>query len=248
MADNGALRKPPGFRDSSTAPLKPPPQAAAAATAAAPRKPVAPPSYYRPQKKRRGCCFRCCCCFLCVIFVFLLLLVAFIGLFYAWYQPKIPVFRFRPIELDRFNITAKPDGTAVLDSQITIRFEVNNPNGKMSIYYGETKVTLTGDKETQLGSASYPEFKQPANNVTLLRFTAVQKTGVDSTTGKKLKDRVKSEQMEVNAAVNTKVGIGVFNKKVGMIPVNVNCGGVTLKELNGGKTSPKCSFNTLWGW
>uniref|UniRef100_A0A803M4Y0 Uncharacterized protein n=2 Tax=Chenopodium quinoa TaxID=63459 RepID=A0A803M4Y0_CHEQI len=116
----------------------------------------------------------------------------------------------------------------------------------MKIYYGETEVSLTADQETELGSATVGAFKQPANNVTLLKFTAVVAKGVvDSTTGKKLKDRVKSEQVVVNAAVKTKVGIGVFKTKIGMLPVNVNCGDVSLKQLNDGKTSPTCSFNTL---
>lgn len=102
------------------------------------------------------------------------------------------------------------------------------------------------DEEIELGSASLPAFKQPANNVTLLKFTAeTGKKVVDSTTGLKLKDRVKNEQVVVNAAVKTKVGVGVFNTKFGMLPVNVNCGGITLKQINDGKTSPKCSFNTL---
>uniref|UniRef100_A0A803KZI7 Uncharacterized protein n=1 Tax=Chenopodium quinoa TaxID=63459 RepID=A0A803KZI7_CHEQI len=116
----------------------------------------------------------------------------------------------------------------------------------MKIYYGETKVSLTADHETELGSATVGAFKQPANNVTLLKFTVVVAKGVvDSTTGKRLKDRVKSEQVVVNAAVKTVVGIGVFKTKIGMLPVNVNCGDVSLKQLNDGKTSPTCSFNTL---
>ncbi|XP_010669432.2 NDR1/HIN1-like protein 6 [Beta vulgaris subsp. vulgaris] len=239
MAD-GALKKPPGFRDSNGPPqYRPPPQTAG------PRKPPVP-SYYQPKQKRRSCCCRCCCCFICILFILFLLFIAFFGIFYAWYQPKLPIFKFRPVELNRFNITAKPDGTALLDSKIIIRVEVKNPNSKIKIYYDVTEVTLMADEEIELGSASLPAFKQPANNVTLLKFTAeTGKKVVDSTTGLKLKDRVKNEQVVVNAAVKTKVGVGVFNTKFGMLPVNVNCGGITLKQINDGKTSPKCSFNTL---
>ncbi|KAL2892055.1 NDR1/HIN1-like protein 13 [Bienertia sinuspersici] len=251
MTDNGALKKPPGYKDSSTPtpPLKPPPQAAASAVPPPRKPPVVPPSYYKPKKKRRSCCCRCCCCFLCIILFLIVLILAFVGIFYLLYQPKLPTFVLRPIELDRFNVTPKPDGTAVLNSQITIRVEVKNPNSKIKIYYGETEVSLKGDEETQLGSASVGAFEQPTNNVTLLRVTAkVDKQEVDGAVGKKLMERVKNKLVVVNAEVKTKIGIGVFNTKFGMIPVEVNCGGVTLKQLNHGNTSPKCSFNSLWGW
>ncbi|KNA07414.1 hypothetical protein SOVF_172090 [Spinacia oleracea] len=241
MADGGALKKPPGFRDSSsTAPSSKPPS-----RPPPPRKPSVP-SYYQPKRKRRGCCCRCFCCFLCLLLLLLLFLLAFFGIFYIWYQPKLPIFRFRPIDLERFNVTVNPDGTALLDSLMIIRVEARNPNSKMKVYYGETKVSLTGDQETGLGSSTVPAFVQGTNNVTLLKFTAaVQKGAMDSTTGKRLKDRVKNAEVVVTAAVKTKVGVGVFKTRFGMLPVNVNCGGITLKQLNDGKTYPKCSFNTL---
>ncbi|XP_057532176.1 NDR1/HIN1-like protein 6 [Amaranthus tricolor] len=235
MADHG-LKKPPGFRDTTT-PSKPP---------LGPKKPVVRKAIYQPKKERRNCCRGCCCCFTCFIFLFFLLIIAFFGIFYAWYQPKIPIFRFKPIEFNRFVVTPKSDGTAIINSQITFRVEVKNPNSNIKIYYGETKVSITADQETELGSASVPEFTQRIHNITLLKFTAgLDNRIVDSTVGIKLKERVKNKKVVLNAEVKTKIGIGVFNVKIGMLPVNVNCGGLSLKEINDGNSSPKCSFNTL---
>lgn len=235
MADGQPLKKPPGFAD----PVKPPPPMG-------PRKPAVPPTFYQTKKKRRSCC-RICCCFICfLILIIIIFLGVAIAIFYLWFQPKMPVFRLRPVEMDRFNITIKPDKTTLLDSQTVIRVEVKNPNGKLRIYYGETGVTLTVDQETQLGTATIPAFRQPTNNVTVLKFTAeVDNQVIDETTASALKKRMESQQVEVDAEVKTKVGLGIGSWKIGMLPVTVNCGGVTLKQLNDGNSNPKCSFHTL---
>ncbi|XP_074272942.1 NDR1/HIN1-like protein 6 [Silene latifolia] len=226
------LKKPPGYIDPTPRPRPPP---------TGPK-----PAFYQPKKKKNSCCRICCCC-VCFVIVFLILILAIGGgIFYAWFQPKIPVFGFRPLELDRFNISVKPDGTALLDSKAVVRVEAKNPNSKLEIYFGETEVSLSFDKETQLGSATLSSFVQPSNNVTLLKFVLSEENQlIDSSTGTRLKKRVKNEDVEVNVAVKTKIGIGVWKVKIGMLPINVNCGGITLKQLDDGQTSPKCSFNTL---
>ncbi|KAL9228876.1 hypothetical protein vseg_004408 [Gypsophila vaccaria] len=232
-------------------PLKKPPAYSAPAPNPQPRptgpvKPRIRPLVYRPGKRRRSCCRVFCCC-LCVFIVLLVVTVGVaVGILIAWFQPKLPIFKFRPLELTRFNVTGQPDGTALLDSKAIVRVEAKNPNGKLRIYYGDIKVSLTLDEETQMGSDTLPRFMQPAKNVTILKVVLnVDKQVIDSSVGSKLKTRVKNENVEVNVEVKTKVGIGIGNVKIGMLPVNINCGGIKLKQLDNGKTSPKCTYNTL---
>ncbi|KAJ8427387.1 hypothetical protein Cgig2_000516 [Carnegiea gigantea] len=235
------LKKPPGYGGPATpSPLQPG------------RPTMPPPSYYKPMPRKRKnyrpfTCRRCCCWCLC-IFLFILILFAVAGgIFYLWFQPRSPIFRFRPIEINRFNITKQPGSdTARLDSQAVIRVEVKNPNNKLRIYYGNTAVTLTADQDTELGSAAVAAFVQPTNNVTMLKFaTKVENGGIDVTVADALAARVQSKTVVITAAVKTKVGIGVGKLKLGMLAVNVNCGDVSLKQLNDAHASPKCTFTTL---
>ncbi|KAL9234524.1 hypothetical protein vseg_009386 [Gypsophila vaccaria] len=238
MADGQPLKRPPGYMDPNRPAPRPPP--------AAQRKPVVPQGFYQTNNKKRSCCRICCCCVCCVVLFFVILVAIATALFYTWFQPKVPSFHFKGLELDRFKVEVKRDGTALLDSRAIIRVEAINPNTKLKIHYGETEVSLTLDKEIQLGSTTLPDFVQPPNNMTLLKFNlGVDNVLIDSSTGMKLSTRVKNEDAEINAMVNTKVGIGIGKTKIGMLPVNVNCGGITLQQLNQGGISPKCSFTTL---
>ncbi|KAK9757861.1 hypothetical protein RND81_01G191100 [Saponaria officinalis] len=240
MADNNVLplKKPPAYNTNPTP--KPQPQTAG------PLKPPVRRMVYRPKREKRSCCRVFCCCF-CIFIILLILIIGIaIGIFFAWFQPKLPVFKFRPLELNRFNVTVKPDGTALLDSKAIVRVEAKNPNSKLKIYYGDTEFSLTFDEETQMGTGTLPRFMQPNKNVTILKVILdMDKQVIDSTTGSKLKTRVKSENVEVNVEVKTKVGIGIGKMKIGMLPVNINCGGIKLKQLDHGNSSPKCSYNTL---
>ncbi|KAK9743121.1 hypothetical protein RND81_03G219000 [Saponaria officinalis] len=239
MADGQPLKKPPGYMDPATPAMRTPPPGQ--------RKPVVPPVFYQTNKKKRNCCRICCCCVCCLVVFIIIICAISCALFYIWFQPKIPSFHFRELELDRFSITPnKRDGTALLDSKAIIRVEAKNPNTKLKIHYGVTEVSLNLDEEVDLGSTTLPGFVQPPNNMTLLKFNVgVENEVIDSSSGTRLSTRVKNENTEVNAAVKTKVGVGIWKTKIGMLPVNVNCGGITLKQLNDGSGSPKCSFNTL---
>ncbi|XP_074263383.1 NDR1/HIN1-like protein 6 [Silene latifolia] len=235
MATGPSLKKPPGFMDPAT----PPPPAGA-------QKPVIPPTFYQTKKEKRNCCRNCCCCICCLIFFLIIIIGILCGLFFAWFQPKVPIFHFSRLELDRFNINVKSDGNSLLDSKAVIRVEANNPNSKLEIYYGDTEVMLNLDEEISLGSATLPGFVQPVNNVTLLKYTlGVNDEVIDSSLALRLNRGMKNDDIEVNAAVLTKVGIGVGKVKIGMLPVNVICKGISLKQLDDGNVSPKCSFNTL---
>ena len=235
------LKKPPGY---GGPPSRSPLQGG--------RPTMPPPSYYKPMPRKRKnyspfTCRRCCCWCLCILLFILVLFAVAGGIFYLWFQPRSPIFRFRPIEIDRFNVTKQlGSDTARIDSQTVIRVEVRNPNNKLRIYYGNTEVTMTADQDTELGSAAVAAFMQPTNNVTMLKFPMkVENRGIDVTVADTLAARVKSKEVVISAAVKTKVGMGVGKLKLGMLPVNVNCGGVSMKQLSDGRSSPKCIFTTL---
>ncbi|KAG2295887.1 hypothetical protein Bca52824_042556 [Brassica carinata] len=53
----------------------------------------------------------------------------------------------------------------------------------------------------------------------------------------------KSKDLVINVVAKTKVGLGVGGMKIGMLAVNLRCGGVSLNKLD--TDSPKCTLNTL---
>lgn len=229
------LQKPPGYRDPA-APGKPvvrPPQ----------RKPVLPASF-QPRKKRRNWC-RTCCCFLVVFFILLSLAVAIAGgVFYLWFEPKLPVFHLQSLRIPRFNVTVKPDGT-YLDAGTVVRIEVKNPNGKLELYYGGTHVDVTAWGDTELGTKDVGGFTQGKGNTTSLKVeTTVKNQLVDDGIGRRLKNGYKSKELVVNIEGKTHVGYIVQGVKIGTAEVGVFCGGVSLKKLDSGDM-PKCSLDLL---
>ncbi|XP_030468273.2 NDR1/HIN1-like protein 6 [Syzygium oleosum] len=231
------LQKPPGYRDPSV-PVQPPPRQPF-------RKPVMPPSMY-PRKKRRGCCRACCCCFCVLIFLIFCVLVIAGAAFYIWFGPKIPVFHLQSFEIPRFNVTVKPDGT-YLNARTVARVEAKNPNEKLGLYYGGTNVdiSLGQDKGIGMGSASLPGFSQGKKNVTSLKVaTEVRDEVVEDGMGAGLRSGYRSKSLVVKVEVRTSVGANIEGWKVGRVGVTLECGDVTIKDLEGGDM-PKCKIKLL---
>lgn len=180
--------------------------------------------------------------------ILLLFLLLFGVVFFFWYNPKLPIFHIQSFRLTTFNITAKPDGN-YLTAQSVTRIEVKNHNERLSFYYGATAVDVKIGQdadETDLGIANLGEFTQLNENITSLKIeTKVENQEVDSETGNRLMNRLKSKELRTSVDVQTKFGVGVGRMKVGMLGVRVNCGG-TMKELDGSSsTMPKCTITVL---
>ncbi|XP_042480466.1 NDR1/HIN1-like protein 6 [Macadamia integrifolia] len=237
-ASKPILQKPPGYRDPNTPiPKVPKPQI---------RKQPLPPSF-QPRRKRPSLC-RICYCFFCIFLLLLTLLTAAAaGLFYLWFNPKLPIYRLQSIQFPRFNISVTSDGT-YLDSHTVVRIEATNPNHKkITFYYDESEVRMTVDNAVDLGSASHPGFSQARQNITALKFgTQVKHLLIDDGEGLKLKGQFRSKSMVIRVEVRTRFGIGVEKLTLGKLAVNVLCGDVTLKQLSAGNT-PKCTVN-LFKW
>lgn len=178
----------------------------------------------------------------------MLMLFALIAsaVFYLWYDPRLPIFHLQSFRVPQFNVTVRPDGS-FLTSQTVTRIEVKNPSGKLTYYYADADVDVSagkGDDETSLGSGKVVGFKQAPKNATSLKVqTQVRNQMVDDRIAKKLTARFEGKEMVVNVDATTKVGFGVGGFKVGMLGINLKCGGVTMNQLD--SAMPKCSVNTL---
>ncbi|KFK37398.1 hypothetical protein AALP_AA4G251900 [Arabis alpina] len=244
------LQKPPGYRDpnSPSSPPPPPPPIAARPQQQQPmRKPSATiPSSFRPKKKRRNCC-RFCCCFICISLILLIfLLLISTAIFYLWFDPKLPTFTLSSFRLDDFKLSDDPDG-ASLSATAIARVEMRNPNTKLVFYYGNTDVEMSvgsGNDETDMGKTTVNGFRQgPKNSTSVKVETNVKNELVERGLAKRLGNKFQSKDLVINVVAKTNIGLGVGGIKIGMLAVNLRCGGVSLNKLD--TDSPKCILNTL---
>lgn len=240
MADQSrkpVLQKPPGYRDPITPAQRGVPRPP-------PRKPVLPPSFH-PTKRRRSCRRVCCCTLFLLILVLILIGAVAFGLLYLWFQPRLPVFHLQSFRIPQLNVTVKADGS-YLDAHTIARFEMKNPNGKLSLFYKQSHVEVTaGKEETALGSTDVMGFTQGKRNTTSLKLeTRVTNQLVDDGEGSRLKSSFSSKDLVVNLNVKSGVGLIVDGFRIGPLAVKVSCGGVSFKRLHSGDT-PKCTVTTL---
>ncbi|CAK7348770.1 unnamed protein product [Dovyalis caffra] len=223
------LQRPPGYRDPNlpvkSAPRPPPTKA-----------PLPLPPSFQPRKRRsRHWCRLCICCLILLIIISILLLVISGGLFYIWFNPKLPVLHLQSFKFSTFNVIKKSDGT-YLTANMVARIEVSNPNEKIIYQFGESEVEITaGDDEVNLGSTSLPKFTLETKNTTSLKIeTKVNNELIEDEIGSKILDQFTSKKLKVKMDVKTGVGIAFEGMKTGLLAVEVLCGGVTLKETESG--------------
>ncbi|KAK6142724.1 hypothetical protein DH2020_023072 [Rehmannia glutinosa] len=233
------LQKPPGYRNPNI-PIQQP----------RPPKPVTalPPSFHHHHKKRRGNCCRTFCCCLCFFTgILILLLISAGGFLYLWFQPRVPVIRLKSINFTRFDVGISPDGP-VLDTQITTRVEIENPNQKLGIVYDKTRVLLSAiNGDVVLGDASLPGFSQEKNNATSLEIgMRVQHEVLDNGSAEELGKGFKNKNLLVNAEIRSGVCLkGGLWGVIGTVKVKVVCEGMRLSQVQGGGTVPKCRIKIL---
>ncbi|KAG7570675.1 Late embryogenesis abundant protein LEA_2 subgroup [Arabidopsis thaliana x Arabidopsis arenosa] len=236
------LQKPPGYRDPNMSSPPPPPPISQQPM----RKAVPMPTSYRPKKKRRSCCRFCCCCICITLVLFIFLLLVGTAVFYLWFDPKLPTFSLASFRLDGFKLADDPDG-ASLSATAVARVEMKNPNSKLVFYYGNTAVEMsvgTGNDETGMGETTVNGFRQgPKNSTSVKVETTVKNELVERGLAKRLAAKFQSKDLVINVVAKTKVGLGVGGIKIGMLAVNLRCGGVSLNKLD--TDSPQCTLNTL---
>lgn len=231
------LPRPPGYRDPNH-PVK-------SARRPLPTKTLVPPSFQPRKRRSRHWCRPCLFYLILVLIIFILLLIISGGLFYIWFDPKLPVFHLQSFKFPTFSVTEKSDGT-YLKAKMVARIEVRNPNEKIIYHFGESKVeTTTGDEEVNLGSTSLPKFTQEKGNATSLKtVTNVNNELIEDRIGSKILHQFTSKKLKVKMNVKTRVGIGVAGMKTGLLGAEVLCGGVTLKETESGEM-PRCVMKIL---
>ncbi|CAA7016874.1 unnamed protein product [Microthlaspi erraticum] len=242
------LQKPPGYRDpnAATPPPPTPPPIAVRPEHQPMRKTSAMPSSFRPKRKRRSCCRFCCCCVCISLVLFIFLLLVGTAVFYLWFDPKLPTFSLASFRLDGFKLADDPDG-ASLSATAVARVEMRNPNSKLVFYYGDTAVELSvgsGNDETGMGETTIKGFRQgPKNSTSVKVETTVTNQLVDRGLAKRLAGKFQSKDLVISVVAKTKFGLGVAGIKIGMLAVNLRCGGVSMNKLD--TDSPKCTLNTL---
>ncbi|XP_023526806.1 NDR1/HIN1-like protein 6 [Cucurbita pepo subsp. pepo] len=230
------LQKPPGYKDPNlTAPPVPRPPV---------RKLILPSPLSQNNKKRRSCCRRFCC-FLCLFVVILIVvIVAAGGFLYLWFEPKLPVFHLQSFRISKFNVTDKADGS-YLNAKTIGRIEIKNPNEKLSLNYRDIEVVTAAGEGTriELGSTIVPSFIQSKENTTSWKIeTMVSNEIVDGGAGRKLNSGNRTGELVVIVEARTKIGFVVNGRRMPRVKIEVACGGVSLKRLDGGNT-PKCSIH-----
>ncbi|XP_050236039.1 uncharacterized protein LOC126686063 [Mercurialis annua] len=233
------LQKPPGFRDTNASGGKPIPRPPAV------RKAPLPASF-QPRRRQKSLTRICCCIFFLIFLLLVILVILAAGFFYIWFDPRLPAFHLQSFKISSLNVTSKLDGT-YLNAATVARVEVRNPNSKLKYLYGETNVdiTLGGDESTPLGSKILPGFVQNKLNTTSLKIeTSMKNELIQDEVGSRLKSGFRSKELVVNVRVKTKVGVDVEGLESGMLGVDVFCGGITLKDIDGGDM-PKCGIRTL---
>ncbi|XP_026661949.2 uncharacterized protein LOC103710857 [Phoenix dactylifera] len=239
------LQKPPGYRD----PAAPRP----AAPKPPPRRPQLPPTFRQagkaPRRRRRQFSSCCLCCWLLAAAIAIAFLIAVAGsIAYLWFQPRLPSFRLQSVQASRFRVATRSDGT-FLNAATTVRILASNPNGKIGLAYGDGEGWVTvvdDDGDVEVGTAAIAGFEQEKKNATVVRFSARAKgVMVDDAVGSRLKARFRSKEIRFGVEVRTKLGVRVGGKTTGKVPIRVLCQAVSLRQVDGGRTSPKCHINLL---
>ena len=171
------------------------------------------------------------------------------GLFYLWFDPKLPTFHLQSIKFSAFNVTSRAeDEMTFLSSAAVTRVEAKNPNAKLELYYGPGRVEVAagaGDAATGLGGDDVAGFFQGRGNVTSLRADVAAKgVAVEEGVGKRLRSGFKSKGLVVGLRLKVRIGYVVQGIRVWSVRVRVVCGGVSLKRLRDGD-APKCAIEVF---
>ncbi|KAF9681895.1 hypothetical protein SADUNF_Sadunf05G0050700 [Salix dunnii] len=190
-----------------------------------------------PQKKKRPCCNR----WLCII-VALILLALVIGIivwtFHILFTPKVPLFTVVNVIVKNPPSTDKKTHPGY---QITL--ETENPNGRLSISYGNKGDATLLYKNHKIGTGKFPEVDQDAGSSESIELVLTGSNGplpddVETSIQDKKGKKHVSLSIKMDVPITMK-GIGGF--KLGSKEINVVCA-FQVSSLGAGKdvVSQKC--------
>ncbi|CAA0830651.1 Late embryogenesis abundant (LEA) hydroxyproline-rich glycoprotein family [Striga hermonthica] len=136
-------------------------------------------------------------------------------------------------------------GGPTLDSRITARVRVKNPNQKLKMSYEKIRVLINEAKGgAVLGVGSARGFTQERNNVTSLKIDVKTEKGIlGNANADELEKGFESKNLSVNVEISGKVGVKGDKWSAGSIGVKVVCEGVRLSRVE--RESPKCRIKVL---
>lgn len=157
---------------------------------------------------------------------------------FAFYKPKVPRYGVDSISVSAFHVKS--------GSNLSVEFAVNvradNPNEHIAFRYGQdnsVKVVYSGN---DLCSGAFPGFRQPQNNVTMIRMVLKGDNEFGSALQAGLMENRHSGRIPllVKVKVPVKVELGVL--KLRKVNVFVNCS-LVLDSLELGKKPRILSSN-----
>lgn len=200
---------------------------------------------YSARKHRRS---RCCCClwwFLGLLLLLILLLAIAAGVFYLVFRPKALGYSVEGLSVSGFNVSS----ASPISPSFNVTVRANNPNKKISVYYGKDSLVRIYHSDVELSDGVLPAFYQPPKNVTVFR-TVLKDSGIVLTRAAReslvAQQRQGSIPLKVKLKAPVRVRVGAL--KTWTITVKVSCD-VSVDKLTASSkiVSKDCDFTVrLW--
>ncbi|CAN0896850.1 NDR1/HIN1-like protein 6 [Linum grandiflorum] len=163
----------PKYSSSSNAVIKPPPEG----RRVPPRRPTGGGG--------AGICYKCVCC--SFWFLLILALAGLLVFFYSILQPRAPSF-----SVQRFQVNAFEEDSAVLTNEIVLSLKSKNPNRGIGFIYGRGSTVSMWFNGTVFSSGKLPAFRQDPDTVTLMNVTMHGTANF----GKEIRERLRKSEEE----------------------------------------------------
>ncbi|KAG8371589.1 hypothetical protein BUALT_Bualt13G0103700 [Buddleja alternifolia] len=212
-------------------------------------KPLPPPdddSDTESQNSRSRCACACgalfssCCACVSIIIgvlIFLGLLVG--GVYYALLQSSLPEVRLHRLDVYKLNVTNANDNT-LLTTDIEIRLNTTNGNGKIGLAYGGMTASLSSEG-VNLGYIKLPAMRQKPHTSTDLKVrTALNRAMVEEAAATELVDKLNKNLMVIDAMLKGHIDFYLGGRKFNGFGFKVKCHSIDQSEIDNGH-APKCN-------
>ncbi|KAJ3668996.1 hypothetical protein LUZ60_010946 [Juncus effusus] len=158
----------------------------------------------RMKNKRNRSCF-CIFRYLCSVILILVLVIAIAaGVFYLIYKPTIPKYTLSNLTVKNMNLSSSNTFTFSPEFDATVTAE--NSNSKIGIdYKGGSDINVYYDN-VKFADGSWPEFYQPAKNVTVL-VLPIKGSGIKLSVP--MRDKMVSDEKNGNVPLNLNMKVPV---------------------------------------
>ncbi|KAF9587410.1 hypothetical protein IFM89_002139 [Coptis chinensis] len=178
------------------------------------------PRYHSNDQKKKGgnTCCKCISCFCAFLIILLFILVGLLATIYAIYQPKVPTYKVKNLDVAAFEM--RPDFS--LYTKFIVTVEADNPNTKIGITYEKDSSVMVNYEGSTLCSGSLPAFYQGYENMTILKVTMDGESPFGSGLQEALMDNRQSGRIPLTIRVRAPVSIVLGNLPLKSITVEVH--------------------------